>query len=249
MSGRSAAALTRAARRRAGAAGRSTCDVREARLDERARRARRARAAASGSSSTRSIAAASAATDLALDEEPGRAVGRPPRGCRRSGSPPPARRSRRPGAGHCGTPSVRVEARAKQSMVARSAGTSARNPVKTTASASSALARELLHPAAADSVADQEQAWRRAASRGSVAKASRSWAWPLEPRNIATEPITGRPRPSSRAVRRRRAGAEREGSRLTPAGIATTRSGGTPASTTSRRMASPLVITRSASQR
>ena len=36
---------------------------------------------------------------------------------------------------------------------------------------------------------------------------------------------------------------------LTPAGIATTREGGTPAAITSSRMASPLVITRSASHR
>ncbi len=80
------------------------------------------------------------------------------------------------------------------------------------------------------------------------AKACRSWGWPFDPRNIATEPTTGEPRPSSRAV----SGARRpngKASRFTPAGIAITRSGATPAAITTRRIASPLVMTRSASQR
>ena len=79
------------------------------------------------------------------------------------------------------------------------------------------------------------------------AKASRRFAWPFEPRNMATEPITGdeRARLSASAGERRRKG---NSPSSTPAGIATTRSGAAPAPTTSPRIASPLVMTRSASQ-
>ncbi len=147
----------------------------------------------------------------------------------------------------CGTPSVRVEAWAKQSMVASRAGTSGRKPVKTTASESFAS-----RASCSTQLRRIPSPTRRSVAPGrfsrTIAKACRSCGWPLEPRNIATEPMTGWPRPSSRAVSGARAPNGKD-SRFTPAGIAMTRSGGTPTATTSRRMASPLVITRSASQR
>ena len=71
---------------------------------------------------------------------------------------------------------------------------------------------------------------------------------------MATEPMMSpRAPPAGASPRERRAAsapsASVKSSSLTPAGIATTRSGGTPAAITSWRMASPLVITRSASHR
>ena len=192
----------------------------------------------------------------ARSRRPAARPSRPPRGRPSRRRAPPRARPRcrwRPPAptakawsSDCGTPSVRVEASTKQSIAASNAATSDRKPVKPEASAT---------PASRASASTQ---LRRMPSptRSSVARD----AWRAPPR---TPPRGGRG-PWSRGTWRRaddrrrqaevaavagRARAEREGPRFTPAGIATTRRGGAPAPTTRRRIASPLVITRSASQR
>ena len=95
-------------------------------------------------------------------------------------------------------------------MVARSAGTSGRKPVKTHRVREPRVPRELLRPRRGGCRRRPGGARRRAASRAAARRPARRWGCPLEPRNIATEPITGDPRPSPRAVSGARR-AEREG--------------------------------------
>ena len=109
------------------------------------------------------------------------------------------------------------------------------------------LAREPLHPAPADAVAHEQERGRRmdGPHRGKGLEQMRVALRPAEHRDGADH---GRrqaqvPKPARRATPVRKG----KVSRSTPAGIATTRPAGTPAPTMMRRIASPLVMTRSAS--